>query len=450
MNLRVLASCSLAALGAVCCGPVPLAPSEPSAPGRASSCVARTEPTHNDMPRNGLSVEALQRGYPVLAVLAQNPLNDDVLERIARRSELTSVVRAADNAKLLEYIASCALDRGAKIRVPDALQKAFGDASSLPGELGFCGARSPLGDWSSAKPETACLETVSACVLARVNALHRKVMISVRGEPDCLFPLQRRVPVETHYREDDGQRLIESFSPCSGDSADAARKCGWSPRHVGRCAPGTPVTLRFPEKVMARVCKGIHGCNYGEDHRPYAGHVKGGWAHPTMAFTCPEDGTFSVLVAAEKGEADPRLDASIVEGTRALYPAPEEAVFTVREGTFYGNIFEKQTTQHKPDRMLFGDQFVCHAPGWSHPLAHFADRLCADPDPDRSCFENAPVACVERCKGESPSPLSSFRACEGVGRDPSPRRWKHGVTVFLNQPCDLSRKGRCDEKPAHP
>jgi hypothetical protein len=45
-------------------------------------------------------------------------------------------------------------------------------------------------------------QLVSSCVLARTNALSKKVAISVRGAPSCLFSsLRDEVPVETAHRE---------------------------------------------------------------------------------------------------------------------------------------------------------------------------------------------------------------------------------------------------------
>lgn len=420
---------------AASCGPY----SPPSPTPAAPSCVDRTAPTHNDMPRNGLSPEALEHGYPVLEALARHPFEAALASLDGLHGPAPSRPAGhADVGELVEYIASCALDRGVKLGSP--LDK----RAVLHGELGLCGARSPHGNWQKAPPTKACLETVSACVLARVNALHRKVLISVRGEPACLFPLQERVPVEPTYREDDGSRGIESFAACAADARPAAgQRCGFAPRFVGRCVPGATVRLAFEREGFARVCKGIHGCNEGEDHPPYAGHVEGGAVKPgqPIKFVCPANGTFSLQVASPTGgPADAALDAIAQRTSEVRYPANEEEVFAVREGTFYGNIFAKPG-QHKPDRALFGDQFACYDRAWRDPVAHFADRLCAVPDARAPCFENRPVECPSSCSDTSAPPQSAFLACQGVRYDGAPpARWT-GVTVFLNDPCDLSQSG---------
>ena len=394
--LHFVLACTAAAAS---CGPY-APPSPASTSPAAPSCADRETPTHNDMPRNGLTPEAI--------------------------------------GKLVEYIASCALDRDVKLGSP------FDKRGTLHGELGLCGRRSPHGDWRKAPPTKDCLQTVSACVLARVNALHRKVLISVRGEPACLFPLQPRVPVEPAYREDDGARGIESFAACAADARPSAdQRCGFAPRFVGRCVPGAKLHLTFEREGLARVCKGLYGCNAGEDHPPYAGHVESRSvkAGRGLKFACPANGTFSLQVASMTGgPVDTALDAAVQRTAEVRYPANEEEVFAVREGAFYGNLFEKPG-QHKPDRALFGDQFACYDRGWSDPIAHFADRLCASPEATSPCFENRPVECPASCSGTSAPPESAFLGCQGVRYDGAPpARW-NGVTVFLNDPCDLSRSG---------
>src|SRR5262249_14268036 len=150
----------------------------------------------------------------------------------------------------------------------------------------------------------ACLETVSSCLIARVNALHKKVIISVRGESSCLFPLQPRVPVQTEYRETDGTKIPSlDESPCAPGTAagDATRDCGWKARYVGSCTPGEHVSLTVGGNAMVRVCRGIYGCDH-EDRRPlpgqvppenptpwYAGVIASSDASDsTMGFTCPQ------------------------------------------------------------------------------------------------------------------------------------------------------------------
>src|SRR5262249_9848139 len=131
------------------------------------------------------------------------------------------------------------------------------------GELGLCP------DWSQSPPGDDCLEIVSSCVLARVNKEGHRVIISVRGEPKELFPLQASVPVQKELRNHDMvQSLIDQdcmgYQPLPA-TGDATRNCGWWPLQVGRCQASQMVTVCPSDSAtMLRVCKGLYGCDDGE------------------------------------------------------------------------------------------------------------------------------------------------------------------------------------------
>ncbi|WP_437676968.1 hypothetical protein [Sorangium sp. So ce131] len=407
----------------------------------------------NSMSPEALSAEALEENEGLIIRLATHPLNDASLEEYRETAELNDNARA-----LLEYTVSCALDPAERVL-------------GSQGELGLCGAESPL-NWADHAPSKDCLELVSACVLARVNAVGRAVRISTRSKYDGI-PLRAQVPVETEYR-DPALPAIRSFSWARSGAAQGnpARNHGWIRRFVGVCAPGRPVVLRqnpaAGDPLMVRVCKGIHGCDNVPPWPWYSGFIAEGalkraddaraWSFattPALGFTCPASdvpgaSSFSVMVASPSPDpsvrpaagADVILDApSRLAGAR--YPATEREVFTFREGAFYGNLFAIRNATSAPHglEVVPNLQYACYSDIWSSPMAHFADRLCAGGD--TGCFANTPGACRLNPPGESgrdklclgENDDRSYSACAGPEGGAA---WKHVVTVLLNHPCDLA------------
>lgn len=432
----------------------------------AVGCTTRDGQGLADLPRNGLTRGALSASgtREVLDRIAIHPLSTATLDS-GDVSEMTR--HSTDVQSLLGYIVSCALDRTAEVsfRVD-----AEGSRKVWNGHLGLCGATSPFGNWALGAPSQDCLELVSSCVLARVNARQQKVLISMRGAPDCLFPLQPRVPVQEAYRDNNGTPPIPSFSPCASDAphADPTRNCGWQGRWVGRCQPGTPVTLMAsPEtraNTMLRICKGIYGCD--EDPTPpppyYAGVIESNGSFGvtrSMTFTCPRNGVaptapsyFSVMVASHV--AHPHLDlpestdAVIVAG--GTYPSPETEVFTYREGAFFGDLFRRIPARPDPqvpetaNEILVADQYACYSDTWHSGIAHLTDRYCADPY--YSCFDNKVRPCLWKSRQPgmpAPDRVCGAQSCDEQNRyadcswDSPP--WNHPITVFLNHPCDLAK-----------
>lgn len=461
--------------------------------GGSATCVERDHLTHNDMPRNGLSREALMNTdmVTILAAMRDHALNDpgDTAVNDAVKSASTY---GPDAMSLVEYIVSCALDRGATV----SAQLADGTNVAWSGEVGLCGAHSPFGDWGAQRPSNDCLEIVSSCVLARVNALHKKVIISARSDSECVLPLQPKVEVETEYRECNGT-AIQSFQACSGRWADPGdRDCGWTGRLVGACEHGTDVTLRSNARAgnaAVRVCKGLYGCDHRDSPPPpggpacgnasgypegtpwYAGVIPPSTTDPsrhTVAFHCPHNGLttgpayFSVMMAPSDPGMDLPADADVeIEGSRGTYPASEAEVFTYREGAFFGNLFngpahrfnnlgkeqvliKDQYASDNREQLLIEDQYACYSDIWSSGLAHLTGRLCAGAgtglDIDPPCFENVPEPCLwatgspgtlapdHHCDAQSCGNDQSYLGCSWNGP------WRHAITVFLNNPCDLA------------
>ncbi|HWO22179.1 MAG TPA: hypothetical protein VNO30_25625 [Kofleriaceae bacterium] len=440
---------------------------------------ASVEQSLLDLPRNGLPIWAISRD--VLTA----PGTQDLLHAIQNGGLLNPSTLSNDNRDwiltnnnvrdLMKYVVSCALN--------DAMRLEFdvpGKGSvSWPGELGLCGATpGTFGNWAYDSPSAACLEIVSSCVLARVNALPKKVVISMRGESSALMPLLSRVPVVKEYREDNGTPIV-SFTPCTWRESllGPTRNCGWEGRYVGSCIPDQIVTLQTTAPAMVRVCRGIHGCNQGDIPPWYSGVIQSFAASTNpVSFTCPHNGIslsdrsyFAVMLASPPPVAAPLplplprtllppltaplppptpstpntllpagVDVTITSG-QAWYPSSESEVFRYREGAFFGNIFNVvspySSLQFPQPYMLVGYQYACYSEIWTDGAAHFTDRLCAEPN--SWCFENAPERCRDSCPKKTSESHPIYTECNAG--TPNHLQWTYPITVYLNHPCDLAR-----------
>jgi len=438
---------------------------------RDAAAIVTNDMPNNDMPNNGLTVQALTKNQALVTALAGAPLTAAVFTGDALASPY-----AAD---LVKYVVSCALDPCDEVELPTrtveqrTLAASFGGA--FRGELGLCGdrynqlaaAREPR--WRDAAPSAGCLERVSACVLARTNALGQRVVLSIRGDGTAL---SAQVPVQPAFREHHGTPIV-SFAPCGGPPGAGApgdRNCGWAPRFVGECVAGSRVQLAATTPAEVRICAGIYGCDHDA---PGAGPTTlpasdtpwygGTWlaTSPTpadaVAFTCPANGPildasrragyYAVMVAAPAGLSSVPMTTDVrrvgpVAPDHDQYPAPEREVFTYREGAFYGNLFAVASPQFPSNTMLWGDQFACYGDRWDKGNALLAARLCAGTGSDRDgagtpCFANPPRAC------DGPTPACTTTdlvatSCVGIRADAdAARRWGHPYTTYLNHPCDL-------------
>ncbi|WP_437896382.1 hypothetical protein [Sorangium sp. So ce124] len=402
-----------------------------------------------EMPQNGLEPRAVARNILLLEKLREHRLDthelDVILSRDPRIAELFKDAGAVDANELMDVIVSCALDPDEKVTA-----KVRAGTFTWQGQLGLCGKESPLGSWGGDVPTQGCLEVVSSCVLARMNALERQVPISIRGQDASLFVLRDKVRVERELRD---RKPIASFEACTTDvtKGKKERDCGWQAAYVGRCEPKTSVTLErellFEEQPMVRVCRGIYGCDHDQPDVAsspelpyYAGFVADFAKDEKISFPCPPGDLFSVMLASpsSKEPLPPELDVHPSPGTPAHYPAKEEDVFTYREGSFFGDVFKGTKSR-----------YACYSDIWSLGKAHLADRLCAgpagedclphEPSPCRAApdgDERAAPATTHLCFGESEAPSSAYLDCEGEQRVRPP--WHHGVTVFLSDPCALS------------
>jgi hypothetical protein len=154
--------------------------------------------------------------------------------------------------------------------------------------------------------------------------------------------------------------------------------------------------------------------------------------------------------------------------------ATEAADFTVREGAFYGNIFEPaalaarvyvdrtNVVQGKGQKVrgaVYQKMFACHAPEWTAGLAYSLHRVCALPGMTTgtncaaavtgACMDwDGPASAASKC-GVEDGPVvpgdMDFEKCQ----DTAGVTWTEPLTVFLQKPCDVvrtselcARKGR--------
>ncbi len=294
----------------------------------------------NNLPMNGLSQESLAVHHALFDALSTTALRQNLFEDPALASALVSPLlkpgQVSYAPELVKYIAACALDPCDWIDAPpglspDALEK-LADYSVISGneadrtrkgfvgELGLCGAGSKDTRWASEAPRKdhakhddrePCLERVSACMLARTNALEAKVMISLRGAG---LELSERVPTNTLFR-DHGGTPIASFSPRASctekERTNRHGNCGWQPLFVGQCVHaidggGTRrVSLAVEGEsrdVELRVCEGIFGCDDREGQPITV--VGGSKARPPYAGDVIAAGTDGVTFAC--GDLGPR------------------------------------------------------------------------------------------------------------------------------------------------
>ena len=463
-----------------CAGPPPPTPPlcPPMPPVITGDCgeavhndMPRNDMPRNDMPRNGLSTSALAANHELLELLASTRLDSALVTTAHASGWMTPNTHAPD---LLKYVASCALDSCEKLAQPVG--------GELLGGLGLCGDAyntwaaahgQPIEvPWKSGPPSKACLERVSACVLARTNAIGSSVVFSMRGDGMKMWD---RVNTEPIFRENHGTPIV-SFRSCAasclwGDPVH--RNCDWQARFVGLCAAGSNVRLAAThpsDKARIRVCVGIHGCDsYAPNAGPttvsqanlprYGGLLMNDGNASFIDFVCPSNGPivqgkptgyYSVMLSPPTSTATLSAGADLRRVDTAgnpvpttptdAYPATEEAVFTYREGSFYGTLFSRggvRPSQHDCQaEMLSGDQFVCYSGNWKAGAAMLAHRLCAGltSSTPTGCFVNPPAPCDDApgpgvCKPQLP--LVADR-CKGAGIG-----WERPYTTYLNHPCDL-------------
>jgi hypothetical protein len=381
---------------------------------------------HNGLSTRAFRLNALTTNVRALGDLAAHALNEDLfsldsgyigrqLRDPLARAVMTDVVR-------------CALDASTALTYqPDgaALQ-------TWRGELGLCTA------WHDGPPTPACREIVTACVLARVNALHESIPISLRSTVPPLAMPAAHVAGDTRYRESPiGEDPSDGFTIASfaGPLCVKGHECGWADGEVGICRPGERVELAVTDPATCgaatlRVCDGIHGClDPGSADRPPAGFVQDGYskfrvqkqgvcASAPVSFTCsatpPMAGYYTVMggnpppVPDQPSPIGGSLRYAIAEVTgTGTYGAAEPDVFAFLEGAFYGDLFQPELLERNCEVTGDGSQRVCSAVhggivgDLTCQLSLVSAATGASPDPE-----------IDQCLGQAPGlPYDGVYAC---------------------------------------
>jgi hypothetical protein len=142
--------------------------------------------TNNALTNNALTNNALTNNALTNNALTNNALTNNALTNNA----LTNNALTDPNAReVFKYIVSCALPAGQQVDVT-----VDGVAYSYPGELGLASQWGLNGGICNG----ACQEWVSACVMARVDYLGEKVLISMRGNTPALAASNAEIAAYPH------------------------------------------------------------------------------------------------------------------------------------------------------------------------------------------------------------------------------------------------------------
>jgi hypothetical protein len=377
------------------------------------------------MPLNGYDPEGLDVNYALLSTIWQHPLSYDGIAAALATVPLNLFYtgRSTSAEHLMDEIVSCALDLGHDVSYPVGNTKLV-----AKGQFGFCEADS-FGGWQTSGANIQCRYMVSGCILARMNARHKHVPISIRVPETFAGRLSDFRPVNN-----------VRVQPMLRDGRMAAS--GWQPDFVGICKRGTTVTLLRERAAMGhdvRVCTGIHACDPGQQEpiisdspSVYSGFLKTSGPSEPISFTCPgnaatspngnPDGAyFSILVLSgtEVPSASPMLRP--ISSFTTIYPAREPDVFTYVEGAFYGNIL--------PDSPAPLDRNACSSAIWKEGTMYETGRVCADPRDSNGCFIKSGPCDRDSMRRD----MTGNQAFYIFTREPSQFSW-YGVTVFLNDP----------------
>ena len=331
-----------------------------------TAVAARAEPPEvTGNPKNGLSSAAFRRNAvttnaTALGILVTHPLNNDLLQ--VQSGYINQQLRDSNARAVMEDLVECALAPGSELRYEDPSHRVH----VWSGQLGLCQRPgvAGIGNWGRDKPTETCLELVTACLMARVNELHKAIPISLHGKPAALFPSGNAVAAESMFRESPPTENPSEGTPIPGfrQSCPVGQDCGWVPALVGTCdRTGGPIRLAIndPETcatVRLRACAGIHGCvapGQEADLPPgfgvggvYSKHLvdKEGVCPATpLSFTCPTEagvgGNYSIMLQRGEAAAPAISEVTQIAGT-GHYPAPPDEAFRHVEGAFFGNLFD--------------------------------------------------------------------------------------------------------------
>lgn len=410
----------------------------------------------------------------MLGTSALGPLFDPLVGNTYLRNQL----RDPDAIKVMEYVTSCALSSSQTLKWKHPVT---GAVANWQGKLGLCTS------WHGSAPSPECLSRVSACVVARNNAYGRRVELSVRGElPGNLdgFLLEPKTS-PTEYDPNTSQH-VPSFNACGTASQGVSRNCGWTMDYIGKCQPDEQVRLgaggvapdqcqgghalgaSTGSRMMVRACAGIAGCDSGGSRFLAQSEGSCGATAPAVSFTCPAEGYFNVMkapfVSTQAGTVE--VDVEPETSARTAYALNEQEAFPVREGAFFGTIFDPEALAVTVEVVkgevkgktavvtgaVYQRMYSCYDAEWDEGLANATHRVCASPGAGENCAATVLGTCVAPVDNEdlgSVCSTSDGSMVHGDGdyevcSDSDATIWYQPVTVFLNAACDLMPAGTPD------
>ena len=408
---------------------------------------------HNKLRTEEIVLNSLTGTSTAIATLIANPLATATFDPDA--GALPVELNDPNARAFMKYLVECALTPNDSISYT-----AYNDVTYyFRGLHGFCPA------WASGAPDQACREIVTACILTRNNAEGKEVKLSVRGKTLSGASLALGSTVLAKSTSSTGS-TIASFRSCLLTQNGAARNCGFTAAQslVGTCYPGLKVTLTCAggsSAIAARVCNTPSGCDHGSADNLAEGTACG-VGTPPLSFTCGADGAFAAMVGpVTSGQAASGSFSSAVGGT---FPASENQVFTIEEGSFYGDLFAAGghnssisrtvdaagvvTTSYPPGSYdAFLDSWACHDAGWTDADAYMSDRLCASVNINGVAANMCAAASLGVCAGPI-APVCATGDTVPVGdgdnggcRDIDDVVRPRALTVRLHDPCDLVPAG---------
>lgn len=424
----------------------------------------------NSLSTDDLNFNALLTGRDANRELTRNPLSTDTFARVGVLHEAMFDPAAR---KVMKYLVGCSLCTG---------QSVSWGGIEFHGEAGVCP------EWQSLAPgetlSAQCQQAVSSCMLGRNNSIGARVPLSVRGDDSLRGgDLSLRAAAQMSgwtYRPSTGD--VASVNACDPASPEwgVGRDCGWKSEGVFRCTPGWPFTVAagapaepscsgtvygsiVSGDMILRVCSGLSTCDASAALEDSEGLECPAYRYkPTISNICPASGLVTVMSApyysAYRGEVN--------LGVSGLWPASEMSLFTVREGAFFGTLFDPdalaydvkwnpptQSQKITPPKsstspkVVFNRMYACADERWVDGFAYLwgADRrgrVCA-----LGYCATAWAGVCQREAACTPDDVSDreLRAC----RSPDGEVWPETMTTFLQRECDLTSKGdpkRCERQ----
>ncbi len=385
---------------------------------------------------------------------------------------LNTALLAPQSVRVLEYVVGCALRPE---QAPVQITTAAGATYQFRGQAGLCP------EWATLSPGgslgSTCLESVSACLLGRNNARGVHVPLSVRGD-DSRGPCNA---AGYRLRAWDWQGLdrarvsdVKSLLACAEPRAGASRSCGWRSEGVFRCTPGS--TVKFgagaaPDcgaplgwastRPVLRLCDSVSACDHELALAESEGTACSGSVMPSLAATCPSTGYVNVMSAPY----DSAAPSTVSVGASAAYLVGEQQYFGIREGAFYGTVFDPAALAYEVSYdpvkgyistvpalnsntpVAFRRMYSCGDERWVYDVAYMfgadrAGRTCALPPAE---YTGGDIAlCTATYVGRCVSAPASCTSDEGYDRelrschDSSGTLWQNPMTTVLHGACDLN------------